>query len=94
MSQKILFCAIVPPIPDLHRFGNISNLLNINLYISDREKNEIQPLLCAADRDGAVHGRRSSALCSASPTLPWIDMDNTDHAYLPTVGRWGCEWPS
>lgn len=60
----------------------------------DREKNQIQQLLCAADRNAAVHGLKAAALRGTSGTLPWGDMDNTDQAYLPTVGRWGCEWPS
>ncbi|KAF5291385.1 hypothetical protein FQR65_LT01695 [Abscondita terminalis] len=58
-----------------------------------REKLQIQELLCTANRNGAVHGVKPSIHPNSSKTGTCGDTDNSENAYLPTVGRWGCEWP-
>lgn len=61
--------------------------------ISEREKNlSKSTLVCAADKNAAVHDEYKPI--EYGEQLLQMDLCNTELAYEPSVGRWGCEWPS
>ncbi|KAK4874163.1 hypothetical protein RN001_013523 [Aquatica leii] len=50
----------------------------------DREKLQIQELLCTANRNGAVHGFKPPNISTSPGTALCSDADNSENAYLPT----------
>lgn len=63
--------------------------INIAVIFLEREKKLLENILNPADNgttaaDGKPNGPQQ---------LP-IGETTIEHCYIPTVGRWGCEWPS
>lgn len=67
-------------------------LHKIKIFSEREKKLSISSLICAADKNAAVRDKYKPI--ENGQQLSQMDNCNTELAYEPSVGRWGCEWPS